>query len=320
MISFIIIGLNEGWKLKKCLESVILAIEQNYISEFEILYIDSKSSDNSIELAKSFNKVKIILLTGNCNAAIARNIGVKESSGSSLFLIDGDMELNSDFLGCVIDKQKKLKYDYVTGQLINRHYNNKAEPIGEEVVFKKLRRDTIEKTTGGVFIIKRKYWELLGGMKTKYYKSQDLDFGLRMAKTLNIFVVRKAEVIAYHNTLAYYNKSRVFHDIIDFKKLLFKGVLLRDHFFNKHILKRLIRMDFNLIILVFSLLLSIVSIYSLLIYVAVIILRSITNQFLKGKNMLILLVIYLTRDIGTLLGFFFFYPKEQVSAFAKVQG
>ncbi len=53
-ISFIIIGRNEGWKLTKCLESVMRAIKFNRLSNYEVFYVDSKSTDDSIHRAKRF--------------------------------------------------------------------------------------------------------------------------------------------------------------------------------------------------------------------------------------------------------------------------
>ena len=89
MISFIIIGRNEGWKLKKCILSVITTIQVNKLQKYDIIYVDSKSSDNSIEIAKEFKQVKVYKITGDTNAAIARNIGASEAKGEYFFFIDG---------------------------------------------------------------------------------------------------------------------------------------------------------------------------------------------------------------------------------------
>jgi len=51
-LSFIIIGKNEGWKLSLCFDSVNRCIENNSILNYEIIYVDSQSADNSIEIAK----------------------------------------------------------------------------------------------------------------------------------------------------------------------------------------------------------------------------------------------------------------------------
>ena len=85
MISFVIFGHNEGWKLTNCLKSVFLTIKYNGLTMYEVIYIDSKSTDDSIERAKKFKEVKIYKLTADYNSAIARNIGSQKSIGEVLF-------------------------------------------------------------------------------------------------------------------------------------------------------------------------------------------------------------------------------------------
>ena len=63
MISFIIIGKNEGWRLQKCLQSISYVVEQDAIVNYEIIYVDSQSTDNSIELAKQYG-AKAFFITG----------------------------------------------------------------------------------------------------------------------------------------------------------------------------------------------------------------------------------------------------------------
>ena len=96
--AFIVIGRNEGIKIKKCLESIFTTIEKNSLESTEVIYVDSDSKDESIHLALSFNDVKVIKISGEINAAVARNEGAKQANADVLFFIDGDMEINPDFL------------------------------------------------------------------------------------------------------------------------------------------------------------------------------------------------------------------------------
>jgi glycosyltransferase involved in cell wall biosynthesis len=129
MVSFIVIGKNEGWKLTKCLNSIYETIEYNNLQEAEIFYIDSKSTDDSIRRVKKFDSIRIFEITGECNAAIARNIGAKEANGDILFFIDGDMEINKEFLDCALSNGD-LKYDYVTGHLYDYLYDYDEQFLG----------------------------------------------------------------------------------------------------------------------------------------------------------------------------------------------
>ena len=158
MFSFIIIGKNEGWKLTKSIQSIIDATEFNLLSNFEIIYVDSKSTDDSIERAKKFKSLKIFEISGFCNAAIARNVGAIESIGDILFFIDGDMEIESNFLKEVLNSKEYLKYNCLTGHLDDFIYdiNDSLLSITPRTYKDIIPSDIQElKTNGGIFIISK---------------------------------------------------------------------------------------------------------------------------------------------------------------------
>ena len=153
MISFILVGPNEGWKLTKCIESVFATVKHNQLKEYEVIYVDSQSIDDSIERAKAFSAIKIFQITGRANAAIARNIGAKESKGDVLFFIDGDMEIQVDFLPIVYNEEDGLLFNFVSGNWVNYKYNGFWSLISKSTSKKSTipmicSTDSIEFTTG----------------------------------------------------------------------------------------------------------------------------------------------------------------------------
>jgi len=311
MISFIVIGKNEGKTIKLCIDSVKNAIAHNKYSDAEIIYVDSKSTDNSISIAKQYKDVKIFEITGTCNAAIARNIGAIESKGNILCFLDADMELQKDFLPIVI-KNNKLIYPFISGQLQNIFYNNYKEwkQIDSNYLHRGLNNDTYNVTTGGYFIINRDLWFSVKGMNTKYRRSQDLDLGLRLAKK-GTKLLRKKELMVKHNTIDYKNSQRMWKMLFDGSLLFQTSVLYRDHVFNKYIYKKIIRKDYSLLFLIISILFMFVYIYSIFIYLLIIIIRNILRKNVKGNSSFLsrLLMILLT-DINSLIGIFVFFPKK----------
>ena len=265
MISFIVIGRNEGWKLTKCFQSIFKTIEHNKLKEHEIIYVDSLSTDDSIERAKKFNKVIIFQITGKYNAAIGRNIGANESKGEILFFIDGDMEIIADFLPLVYDEKNGLKYDFVSGQFENNYYDNNGNFLYKEN-YHSLKNDKYQSTTGGLFIIKKNLWEFVKGMRTKYRRSQDLDLGLNLSK-IDVKLLRKKELLAKHHTIAYKDSIRMW-------KMLVKGfdlyrvVLYRDHYRSFAMHKDYLRTNYSNLFLIFSVFMLIMtsSYFSFLLY------------------------------------------------------
>ncbi|MGF1902959.1 glycosyltransferase family 2 protein [Aliivibrio sifiae] len=102
-VSFVVIGLNEGYALTRCLKSIYVAISNSLkITEYEVIYIDSGSDDNSVDLVSDFNTVIVYSLTGDRSAAAARKVGELNSSLDYILFLDGDMELDDAFLDSVL--------------------------------------------------------------------------------------------------------------------------------------------------------------------------------------------------------------------------
>ena len=91
-VSIIIANYNNEKTIKYTLDSVKKQTYNNY----EIILIDDSSTDNSINIVKQWivdNKnidIKLIELKDNIGAYGARNIGLKESSGFFITILDSD--------------------------------------------------------------------------------------------------------------------------------------------------------------------------------------------------------------------------------------
>jgi len=314
MISFIVIGRNEGWKLTNCLASVFKTIEHSKLSKFEIIYVDSNSTDDSIKRAKLFENVKVLKLTNDCNAAIARNSGVQIATGDIFYFIDGDMEITSDFLQKIYNKDEKLIHPFISGQYINYFYNKKGELLNKEHYDKSLKsNDQYRVITGGLFIVQRKHWNLVNGMKNKHKMGEDMDFGLRLAKK-GVKLLRKKEIMAIHHTISYRDNKRMWYMLFNKAELYAKSMLYRDHLFNKNIYPIIARNDYSLIILLISIILSFfISPLFILFYCLIATLRSVKASNYKLRRFLSFLAYFTLRDIIVLGGFFFFFPKTKFS-------
>jgi glycosyltransferase involved in cell wall biosynthesis len=253
VISFIVIGRNEGRKLTVCLSGIKKTIEFNNLKDYEIIYVDSGSTDDSIRRAGAFHEVKRMLITGDYNAAVARNIGAKEAKGDILFFIDGDVEISPPFLNSIIRAGSILKYNCVTGHIVNIYYDMAGNLLGNGPATYKGEVPSVEKivkTCGGNFVIKKSGWELNGGMKTKYKKNQDLDFTLRLNRK-GIKIIRIPEIMALHHTVDYRNNERMWKTISS-RAVMYPAVLLRDHIFNKDKILHSVRRQYTSLLLLLS--------------------------------------------------------------------
>jgi glycosyltransferase involved in cell wall biosynthesis len=318
MISFIIIGYNEGWKLSRCLKSVFETIAQNNLMNFEVVYVDSNSGDDSIERAQKFTGIKIFRITGECNPAIGRNIGARESHGNTLFFIDGDMEIMHDFLPLVYNENMGLMFDFVSGQLINYNYSSKGILQSKEEYFKHLKSDKYEFITGGLFLIKRDLWFLVSGLKNKLKVCEDLDLGLRLSKN-KVFLLRKKELLAIHHTVPYNEKRRMWTLLISGRHL-FRMVLLRENILNKYAWQLFIRGNYTFIILIFTLVaVAILKKFIIIfLYLASILLRTLLRSDMNLWLIIINLIYIPLREISSGLAFLFFWPKNKKEEYITI--
>lgn len=89
LLSVVVIGLNEEARLKSSLESVFTCRPKGY--NLEVLYVDSGSTDRSIEIASRIQGIKVLHLNNaHPSAAKARNEGLRGLRGCYVQLVDGD--------------------------------------------------------------------------------------------------------------------------------------------------------------------------------------------------------------------------------------
>ena len=182
MISFIIIGRNESWRLEKCLASIRQTATRELNIPYELIYVDSQSGDDSISLSKQYAD-KTFLITGVYNAAIGRNIGAKEAKGEILLFMDGDMELRKGVLSSLLTDKGQLVYPFISGVEYEYLYDKDWTLKGERIRRKFVEgEDVYEPTSGGLFAIEKRLWDEVGGMDNRFFRSQDMDFGFRMSE------------------------------------------------------------------------------------------------------------------------------------------
>ena len=301
MVSFIVIGRNEGWRLEKCFNGIYTFVQAEHIADYEVLYVDSKSTDGSVELSKRMGNEKTLLITGECNAAIARNIGAKEAKGDILFFIDGDMELLPGFWSSVV-KEGEMVYPFVSGIEKDVLHDNDWNYV-ETQVRRNLNggKDYYEVTTGGLFVIDAELWRMVGGMDNRFKRSQDQDLGFRLTKN-GYKLLRKSQLWVNHYTRYY---------LTTFK---YQALLTRKHFLNPSALLFLFGPNYPSWCLAISLLFILVTrtLWPGLLYLGVLCYRAF-RTFKKNKyrfNPISTVITQIKLDVCFIYFFFAFWPKD----------
>lgn len=308
MISFIVIGRNEERNLKRCIEGIYKAVAYCEIDRYEVIYVDSGSTDRSLEIVKSYPEVKIFLVTGERNAAIGRNIGGKEATGKVLFFIDADMEIFGEFLASVWDEDNNdINEPFVSGNLLDIVGKSVNERVSSKYI------------PGGIFLIRASIWHSVNGMRTKFTAGEDYDLGLRIAEKGFVFK-RKNLIITNHFTVPTMHRSRIWKAV--WSKYMFypRCVLLRHHLFNKRMYRLLVSNDKTFVIMLLTIIAALINesvgLFMAGVYVVAVAIRSFYKMnFLPFFQMM---GYFMITDFLNLVYFFTFFPKDKKERYVNL--
>ncbi len=231
----VIVNCHNGEKyLKNCIESIL---NQKY-DNFEIIFFDNFSSDNSKNIINQFNnhRIKYFFSDKKLSLYKARNEAIKKSSGSLIAFLDVDDWWDENYLESKKNFLNEKKYDFFYTNILlyyekkNKYikYNRSVLPNGK--IFNQLASKYFIIISG--LIIKKEILE-----KEKYFNENyniigDFDLIMRIskyatAKSFNetfVFYRVHDENFSKLNSKMYYfeyrdwyNNQKTINDI-DFKK------------------------------------------------------------------------------------------------------
>lgn len=127
-ISVVIPNYNGSKTVGKCLEA---ALSSKY-DRYEVIVVDDKSSDNSVEIINSF-PCRLIKLAEHAGAAKARNTGARESAGEIIFFTDADCIVSGDTLSLVHKAIKGQKNTVIGGSYTPLPYDSNFFSIFQSI-------------------------------------------------------------------------------------------------------------------------------------------------------------------------------------------
>ena len=119
LISIVIPAKNEEKMIARCIEGAINALKN--IESWEIILVDSYSTDNTVEIAKQY-PIKILRLKKEWfkSPHAGRYIGTINSSGKYIFFLDADMIVEEGWIETALDVlEKDEKLAGITGVMYN---------------------------------------------------------------------------------------------------------------------------------------------------------------------------------------------------------
>ncbi|MGA9526821.1 MAG: glycosyltransferase family 2 protein [Terriglobales bacterium] len=209
VLSIIIVTWNGKRYALECLESLS---GLGSPGKFEIIVVDNASSDGSPEaIAEQFPNVLLIRNQANLGFAKANNIGISQSSGRYVCLLNSDVVVPNGCMEKMVDYlennrtigllgPKMLSPDGSIGQSVMRLptvWNTVCSALGLHTLFPRSklfggflmegypydRIDDVEVLTGWFWLVPRAALEQVGGLDEQFFMyGEDIDWSHRFAK------------------------------------------------------------------------------------------------------------------------------------------
>jgi len=176
MISVVVIGKNEGARLNQCMESIRASLS---ILAHEIIYVDSRSTDDSIARAKAHGARCFILSAEKTTAGLGRYIGTKEARGEYILFLDGDMQLQKGFCEKAMMAMAQRGYDGCTG-IRKDVYHKNGEIVSENENYFGCKAERIVPEFGGALFIKKEALEKAGGWSPDTIACEEAELHARL--------------------------------------------------------------------------------------------------------------------------------------------
>lgn len=181
-LSVVIIARNEEENIARCIQSVIEATK-NIVSK-EVIFVDSISSDKTVEIAKAF-PIKILQFQNRdmVSPAAGRYIGTKHTSGIYILYLDGDMAVHEYWLSAAIDiLEKNEKFAGVCGW-INDLYIENGNVIKEVKDRMNLgNEEGIASTFGGAGLYRKSVIDEVGGFNPFIRNMEEAELAIRIRR------------------------------------------------------------------------------------------------------------------------------------------
>lgn len=188
-ISIITTVKNEASSISNLLDSLLIQEKP-----FEIIIVDSSSTDGTQEIVKKYSEkydnIKLIIYDGH--KGDSRNYGVKNSKGEVIAFTDGNCKADQNWLK-EIRKQINNGYDVVAGKTI--HYGFKG--------FTSLKRVPIYHKGGDAsyptcnIAYKKELFKKIGGFDSWFKEAEDVDINYR-ALDADAKIVYAKNAIIHH--------------------------------------------------------------------------------------------------------------------------
>lgn len=190
-VSIVIPVFNEEQYLPSCLTSLM---SLSYPKDrHEIILIDNGSTDRTLEIAREFSEISI-LVKENVKVGAVRNYGVQKAKGSIIAFLDSDCVVSQEWLTAGIRKLINNPDSVVGGRYLLRDDPSWLEKYW--ILISQNRTVAQVSLLGGCIFIPKQIFQDIGGFDEHLNAGEDGDLTVRLKKEhFNVEIDRSLDVI-----------------------------------------------------------------------------------------------------------------------------
>lgn len=178
-VSILIKALNEEARIGKCLAAAVREAES---VKGEVILVDSLSTDRTVEIARSYS-VRVVqfsrLEDRGCGAAV--QLGYQFANGAYIYVLDGDMELQTGFIAkalAILEAEPYLAG--VGGKLVDTHVRTSADARRAQTIGSVSKRIEVDHLGGGG-LYRREAIESVGYLAHRWLPAcEEAELGFRL--------------------------------------------------------------------------------------------------------------------------------------------
>lgn len=218
LVSVVVPTFNDSKYVKECISSII---NQTY-KNLDVVVVDDCSSDNTVEIVKSFgdSRIRIFENDSNKGAAYSRNRAIKECKGDFIAFLDGDDIWHLNKIEKQIEFMLINKYDF-TGcyySFLNEDgsFTKKYMSAPKKISHRRfLKADYVGCLT---VVYKRDIFPDLE-IPVDIYKRNDYALWLKLSEKVDCFIL--PEILASHRNRGGSISSGRKYNLIKYHKIMF---------------------------------------------------------------------------------------------------
>jgi len=118
-ISVVVTVYNEEENVKPLVAQITEALAEH---DYEIVYVDDGSTDNTVKVLKALNheRLKIIEFKKNYGQSLALMAGIDHARGAYIATMDGDLQNDPSDIPAMLQLAEEGEWDMVAGERVNR--------------------------------------------------------------------------------------------------------------------------------------------------------------------------------------------------------